>query len=489
MLSAPERPVAPDAAPPPPPQDHSHRVTLTVAATLFMLLLDSTILNTSLPAMAAALQVRPLMLSATITVYLLAAAAVLPLASWLGDRYGLRRLFVVSVAVFTVASLLCGAAQTALQLVLARALQGFGGGLMMPAGRTLALQHARKEDVIRVAALLTWPALFAPVLGPPLGGLITTYASWRWNFLLNVPLGLSAIALIVHWVPAEHGMHKRPLDVRGALGSALGLMTLIGGLEWVGHAIGDASERTPALATVAVGLAILAWTTRHLRRTPHPVVSLAPFNDHTFAVATTAGGTFANTCLQATPFLLPLFFQLTLGRSAVASGALLLPYFLGNLAMKTITTPILVRFGFRRVMITAAACSAVSIAAFALVTRTTPQAALVALLVAAGCSRSMLMTSITSLTFADVPIAQRAAASTLSTISLQFAGALGVAVGAIALAAAEFAHGRTELAVADFHAAFLAVGVLCAFTVLSFARLAHDAGAEITRGAARASKS
>ncbi|MDB5947897.1 MAG: Major facilitator transporter, partial [Ramlibacter sp.] len=182
-------------------EGHSRRVTLTVAASFFMLLLDGTILNTSLPRMAAALNVPPLTLSAAVTIYLLAGAAVLPLTSWLGDRYGLRRLFVVAIALFTVASLLCGLAQNAPQLVLARALQGFGGGLMMPIGRTLVLQRARKEEFIRIAALLTWPALFAPVLGPPLGGLITTYASWRWNFLLNLPLGVMAIVLILRWVP------------------------------------------------------------------------------------------------------------------------------------------------------------------------------------------------------------------------------------------------------------------------------------------------
>jgi MFS family permease len=170
---------------------------------MFMLLLDGTILNTSLPAMATALHVPPLTLSAAVTVYLLTGAAVLPLASWLGDRYGLRRLFVLAIALFTGASLLCGLAQDATQLVLARALQGLGGGLMLPVGRTLAMQGARKEDLIGITALLTWPALFAPVLGPPLGGLITTYASWRLNFLLNVPLGLAAMVLILrlvrHW--------------------------------------------------------------------------------------------------------------------------------------------------------------------------------------------------------------------------------------------------------------------------------------------------
>ena len=460
------------------------RVTLTVAAALFMLLLDGTILNTSLPVMATALDVRPLALTGAVTVYLLTGAALLPMASWLADRFGLRRVFVLAIALFTIASLLCGLAQDATQLMLARALQGLGAGLMMPVGRTIAMQGARKEDIIGITALLTWPALFAPVLGPPLGGFITTYVSWRWNFLLNVPIGVAAIVLILRWVPRGTRQAPRPLDVPGALGAALGLMLLLGGLQWTAHVIGDDRERLPALATIAIGIAALAWTVHHLRRAAHPVVSMTPLEHRTFRAATATGGTFAAMCLQSTPFLLPLMFQLALGRSAVDAGALLLPYFLGNLGMKSVTTPILLKLGFRRVLVLMGAANAAAIAAFALVGPQTPWPALIALLVAAGCVRSMLMTAINTLMFADIPPPQRGAASALSTVSMQVAGALGVAVGAIVLAIAQAAHGEAHLALGDFHAAFLAMGVFCALATVSFWRLPHDAGAEMTRATA-----
>jgi EmrB/QacA subfamily drug resistance transporter len=461
-----------------------HRVTLTVAAALFMLLLDGSILNTSLPAMAQALQVRPLALSAAVTVYLLAGAATLPLASWLGDRIGFRRLFVGAIALFTLASLLCGVAQDAQQLVLARALQGVGGGLMMPVGRTIAMRDARKEDLIGITALLTWPALFAPVLGPPLGGFITTYASWRWNFLLNVPLGALAVVLILRWVPRDKAQAPRPLDVPGAAGAALGLMLLLGGLQWAAHVVGEGAGRVEALLTIVAGAATMAWTVRHLHRTPHPVVSLAPFEHRTFLVATAAGGTFASMCLQSTPFLLPLLFQLALGRSAVDAGALLLPYFLGNLAMKSVTTPILLRLGFRRVLVGAGIGNAGAIAAFAFVGPQTPWLALIALLIFAGCIRSMLLTGINTLMFADVTPAQRPAAASLATVSMQTAAALGVAVGAIVLAISQNWHGGTRLVLADFHAAFAAMGVFCALATVSFWRMPDDAGAEMTRATA-----
>jgi MFS family permease len=189
-------------------------------------------------------------------------------------------------------------------------------------------------------------------------------------------------------------------------------------------------------------------------------------------------------CLQATPFLLPLMFQLALGRGAVAAGALLLPYFLGNLAMKSVTTPILLRFGFRRVLVVSGTGNALAVAAFALVTPATPWALLVLLLVFAGCIRSMLMTAVNTMMFADVTAAERGAASALSTVSMQVAGALGVAVGAILLAVSQAAHGAAHPGLADFHLAFLAMGLFCGLATLSFWRLPPEAGAEMTRATA-----
>ena len=461
---------------------HDRRVTLTVAGIVFMLLLDGTILNTSLPSIARALEVPPLDLSAAVTVYLLAAAAVLPMSAWLGARFGLKRVFVASVALFTLASFACGCTQTLQQLVVARALQGLGGGLMLPVGRTLAMHRARSEDIISVTALLTWPALFAPVLGPPLGGLITTYASWRWNFFLNVPLGILAIVVLLRLVDTETATERRPLDVPGAMGAAAGLMLLIGGLEWLAHAEGGG--RAGAVGCTLAGIASLAWTVRHLRRVRNPIVSMAPFERQTFAVATATGGTFASMALQATPFLLPLMFQLALGRSAVSAGALLLPYFLGNLGMKTVTTPILVRFGFRRVMVVFGACNAIAVAGFAAMGPGTPWPVLVGWLVFAGCVRSMLLTAINTLAFAELPGSQRGAASTLSAISMQVASAMGVACGAVVLALSRDAHARTVLSFGDFQLAFLAMGAVCAATTVQFWRLANDAGADVT-GSAR----
>lgn len=461
------------------------RVTLTIAAVMFMLLLDSTILNTSLPAIARDLQAAPLALSATITAYLLAAATVLPLASWLADRHGLRKVFLCAVAVFTLASLLCALAQTPLQLVAARALQGLGGGLLLPAGRAIALRGSRPQDRIAITALLVWPMLFAPVLGPPLGGFVTTYASWHWNFFLNVPVGLLGLWLVQHWVPVDGAAQPRPLDRLGAAGAIAGLCLLIGGLEWSAHAVDRPGTRLPALLCTAAGLATLAWTVAHLRRTPQPLLSLAPFGWRSFAIGS-LGGTLASTSLQATPFLLPLLFQLGLGHDAVAAGAMMLPYFLGNLAMKSVTTPILQRFGFRRVLLVAGGTSALAIAAFAGVTAQTPWFALAALMVVAGCARSMQMTAVSTLTMIELPNALMGAGSTLSAMGMQIASALGVAVGALslALAAQWHAQGAGQVLLQDFRFAFLAVAAIGALPLWQYRHVPLHVGAGMLAGKA-----
>ncbi len=364
-------------------------------------------------------------------------------------------------------------------------MQGLGGGLLLPLGRAMALRGSRPQDRIGITALLTWPMLFAPVLGPPLGGFITTYASWHWNFLLNVPIGLAGLWLVHHWVPADAAPERRPLDRAGALGAIAGLCLLISGLEWAARAAEPGGARLPALAATLAGLACLVWTAGHLRRTPQPLISLAPFAWPSFRIAA-QGGTLASISVQATPFLLPLLFQLGLGKDAVTAGAMLLPYFLGNLAMKSVTSPILSRFGFRRVLLVAGSASVLSIAAFAAVTEQTSWLALATLLALAGCARSMLLTANATLMMIELPSAQMGAGSSLSAITMQVASAMGVAVGALALAVAAQSHaaGQGAVALQDFRVAFLAVAAFGALALWQYHRVPQNVGAGMLAGRA-----
>jgi EmrB/QacA subfamily drug resistance transporter len=456
------------------------QVALTVAATFFMVLLDSTILQTSLPRIAASLAVKPMSLTLAVTSYLLAAAAIMPSCGWLTERFGARRVFVTALLTFTLASALCGLAQSLPELILARVLQGLGGGVLMPAGRILTVRHADKGELMRVTALVTWPALLAPILGPALGGYISTYWVWRWNFWINLPIGLIAAAMSMHILPRDQISHPPPFDARGAVLAALGSSLLLGGLEALGRGrTQPGGWWTPALALAASFILIIAliW---HLRRSPHPVVRLDPFGIRTYAVSTLRGSLILTHTLHATPFLLPLMFQLGMGYSAVDAGLMLLPYFLGNLLIKPATTPLLRAYGFRQIMLGMGLLSGLAIGACATLQTGGPTAWLSVLLFAAGAFRSIHMTAANTLMFADVPGPWRASASTLSAVLSQLSNALGVVVASLFLAASQQLSGHGLPLLTDFHNAFLALGLVASLSLFAFQKLHPDDGAEVS---------
>lgn len=456
-------------------------VVLTVAGAFFLLLLDSSILNTSLPQVAASMGVDALALSPTITGYLLASVAAMPLSAWLGRRFGARRVYLLSIGVFVLASVACGASMTLWQLVAARIVQGAAGGLMLTVGRALAIRDAPKAELLSITSLLVWPALLAPVVGPPLGGWITTAFTWRWNFLLNLPLGLIGMLLIARFVPPDGKGSEAPMDWRGAALAVGGLAVLFGGLELLALAPGRSGLASgTALAVVAAGAALLAFALRHLLRVPAPVISLAPLRVRTFALATFAAGIWSTMSLHATPYLLPLMFQLVFGASAATAGAMLLPYFLGNLLMKTATTPVLRRFGFKPVLLVDGMLATMFIALCGLLGNETPWVLMTGLLFAAGATRSMLLTAQNTLCFADIDGPERAAAATLSSISALLAQSLGIVGSTLLLAGAKASRGADSLEAGDFTLAFAGVALVGALGVLRFTRLARDDGHEVS---------
>jgi EmrB/QacA subfamily drug resistance transporter len=470
---------APESAVKPLLSSSSRAEVLTVAGVFFLLLLDSSILNTSLPQVARSMGVRPLALSPTITGYLLASVVTMPLSGWLASKFGARRLYLFAIALFMLASGACGASVTLGQLIAARVIQGAAGGLMFAVGRSLALRDAPKSELLSITSLLVWPALLAPVLGPPLGGLVTTYFSWRWNFLLNVPLGLVALVLIAKFVPPDGPAKQLPMDWPGAVLTAVGLGALFGGFELTVVAASQPSRWLPAAVLVIVGGVLLGLAYRHLRRTRHPVISLAPLKVKTFRLATSSAGIFSAACMHATPYLLPLGLQIGFGLSAAAAGAMMLPYFLGNLIMKTATTPLLRRVGFKFILIVDGVLAMVLIGLFSVLSPQTPFAITIAVLVLAGGARSMLFTAINTLAFVDVDQAERGHAATLTSISQLLGQTLGITGSALLLAAAQTAHGGTALQTADFRIAFVGVAIIGLLSLLPYLRLTAQDGHEV----------
>jgi len=452
-------------------------VALVVAGAFFMENLDGTVVATALPQMARSFGSTPLTVSLGMSAYLLTLAVFIPVSGWLADRFGSRNVFSGAIAVFLTASVLCGAAATVWAFVGARILQGMGGAMMVPVGRLVVLRSTEKRHLMRAIAYLTWPALTAPILGPPLGGLITTCVGWRWIFFINVPLGLAGIALALRLVPNHRAERRPPLDWGGFLLSGGALASLMYGLELISRQ--NVDWQTAGLC-LAAGLGLGVAALRHVRRHPHPVVDLWPLRVPTFA-ATTLGGSIFRITISSAPFLLPLMFQIGFGLNAFVSGLLVLAAFAGNLAMKPFTTALLRRFGFRTVLVGNGLLTAASIGACSLLFAGTPFWITVVVLFAGGLCRSMEFTAIGTLAFADIPHERMSGASAFAAMTQQVASGMGVAVGALALRAAIATHDNgLGPSVADFHLAFAVVAALTLAGLPSFVRLEPTAGEEVS---------
>jgi EmrB/QacA subfamily drug resistance transporter len=452
-------------------------IAVIVASAFFMEMLDSAIINTSLPQMADSFQVRPLDLSIGITIYLMSAATFVPLSGWLADRFGSRVVFMWAIGIFTLSSLACGVVTSLTQFTVARALQGIGGALMVPVGRVVVLRHTEKPDLLRATALITWPALLAPVIAPVLGGFITTYSTWRWNFLLNVPIGILGMLLVFRFIPNVREAVRKNLDWPGFLLSASALLSLLYGLDAMTQA--QVQWLAPT-AWVVLGLILGALSIRHFHRARAPLVDLSAARLPTFSISSITAGAAFRTAINATPFLLPLLFQVGFGLNPLESGTLVLVYFLGNIAIKPLTSPTLRRFGFRSVTIVNGILAGIAIIACAGFSAQTRHGWIMGVLLIAGATRSMQFTALNTLTFADINASQRSSASTLTSMLQQLVAVLGVALGALLLNGSQLMRHGDRVDMMDFRIAFIAVGLLALVSAIGFLRLPSQAGAEVS---------
>ena len=453
-------------------------ISILVATVFFMENLDGTVIATALPDMGKSFHANPVDLNIGMTAYLLMLAVFIPISGWVADRVGARTVFVSAIAIFTASSILCGLSNGIVTFTGARVIQGIGGAMMVPVGRLVVLRTTEKHNLIDAITLITWPGLIAPVVGPPVGGFITTYFSWHWIFFLNVPLGIIGMALSSRLIPNLKEDNVKPFDWIGFVLSASACVSFVYGMELVGR---QSAHWNTTAAYLIAGCVLGALSVMHFLRSPAPLLNLNLLKIKTFAI-TLQGGSLFRIAISVSPFLLPLMFQVGFGLNAFQSGLLMLGLFTGNFLMKTVTTPTLRRFGFRRVLTINGILGAILTASCALLFPQTSRSIILFVLFLNGLSRSMQFTSTGALAFADIAKPEMSSATSFFSMITQMSMGMGVAVGAIALRMAGFLTGNSMGAptTKEFHAAFLLVAVLNVLATLDCFILDPGAGAAVS---------
>ena len=452
---------------------------LLVAGAFFMEFIDGTVIATALPDMAKSFAVQAVDLNIGISAYLITLAVLIPASGWIADRFGARKVFTLALAIFTLASVLCGLSESLESFVAMRILQGVGGALMVPVGRLAVLRTTPKHQLITAIATLTWPALVAPIIGPPLGGFITSYANWRWIFFINVPLGILAIALALRFIPDIHDDERRPFDITGFIATSVAMVSLVYAMELLGT---QQPQGWLTAGLLALGTVTFLFALHHFRRAAWPMIRLDAMNVPTFRV-TMYGGSLFRASISAVPFLLPLMFQVGFGMNAFHAGSLVLAVFVGNLTIKPATTPLIRWLGFKKLLLINGALNVLALLACALITPQTPVWVILLVLYLGGVFRSIQFTGISTLAFADVPGPQMSYANTLFSTATQLAVGLGISLAAIGIRIGDEVSEWLALGNIpgiSFRLAFVAIAIICLVGMVDSLRLTRDAGSAVS---------
>lgn len=450
-----------------------------VATTLFMEQLDSTIVNTAVPSMAASLNVSPLSLKGVVASYILSLAVGIPLSGWIADRFGTRRVFAWAVAVFTLSSVLCGFSFSVPMLVGARILQGVGAAMMMPVGRLSIIRTFEKSELLVAMNFVVIPALIGPLLGPTVGGLIVHWLSWRDIFFINVPVGLAAQWLIYRYMPDYKSETRNSLDLVGFV--LFGTGTAL--LSWLLEVFGEHQISEMNLFLLgAVSVLLLAGYGLHARHVQFPLLRLSLFKVRTFRISV-LGGFVTRLGLGGMPFLLPLLYQLGIGMTAWQSGLLMMPAAAAAMFMKFVAPKVLARFGYRKVLIVNTVLIGVTISLFASVTVNTQLWPLICLGLAQGFFNSLQFTSMNSMAYSDIDSKDSSMASTIGSSLQQLSMSFGLACGSLVTAWYLGDIAQTDrLAVTNaLHHAFLTLGVVTIISSLSFWFLRPGDGSAVSQ--------
>jgi len=475
-----DRPLATAPCPPAPIESTDPRRTritaIIVASSLLMQNVDGTVIATALPTMAHVFGVHPVRMNVAMTSYLLSLAVFIPASGWVADRFGSLNVFRAAIIVFTLGSILCGQANSLSFLVAARIVQGAGGAMMVPVGRLVLLRTAAKSELIGAMAWFSAPALIGPVLGPPLGGFLVTYLSWRWIFYINVPIGLIGIIMVTLFVQDSREPAVARLDWTGLLLSAFSLSGTMFGLETAGHHL---VSLPLSLAMLGLGLLAGVLYFLHARRYPAPLLDFSLFRHPTFMVSTLSGTLF-RIGVGAVPFLLPMMLQIGFGLTAAQSGMITFANAAGAVAMKPATQWALHRYGFRDTLLVNGAIAGLLIGVCAAFRPSWPLLIIYVLLLAGGFFRSLQFTAYNTLAYAVLPRTAMSAATSLYSTIQQVSLTLGITIGAAALEGSMLLMHHALPQLADFSLAYLLVGFISLLAAPSALFMPRTAGAELS---------
>jgi EmrB/QacA subfamily drug resistance transporter len=455
----------------------SSLVPAIIGAALMMQTLNATVLANALPTMARSLHEDPVRLNTAITVYLLASAVFLPISGWAADRFGAKKIFLFAIVGYAGACAGCGMARNLPELLAARFCAGAAGAMMGPVGRLVLLRSTPKHDLVRAMSVLTMPALLGPVLGPPIGGFIVTYGSWRWIFFLNLPIALLGVVLVTRFIPNVREEGVRRLDWTGLFLTGIGMAGVVYGFENLGRGALPAWGVATMMGAGAACLAAYVW---HARRVEHAILDLGLLKIRTFT-ASVVGGAFMRMGMGATPFMLALLLQVAFGLSALQAGLMTFASAAAALVMKTCAPPILARFGFKMTLSINAVIVAATFMAYGLFNPATPHWVIYVVLLTGGFFRSLQFTSLNGMAFADVDQSRMSRASTMSTMGQQLSQSIGIGLAATLLRLMMVhAHAR-HLSADTIAPAFVVIGFVALISTLFFIGLPANAGAGLHR--------
>jgi len=447
-------------------------VPLILAVALFMEQMDSTVIATALPTIAADLQVGPITLKLALTAYMVALAVFIPISGWMADKFGAKKVFRSAIVVFIIGSIFCAISSNLIEFVMARFLQGMGGAMMTPVGRLVLLRTTKRSDLVSAMALLTIPALVGPLTGPPIGGFITTYFSWHWIFIINVPVGILGLIMTGIYLPEIEKRESPRIDFLGFLLTAFAAAGVVFGLSVIGL---PALPPAVGISATVVGIACAVAYVFHARRHPFPILNLRIFENAAFRAAT-IGGTVFRISTGAIPFLMPLMLQLAFGLNPFQSGLITFAGAGGALTVKFVAKRVYRAIGFKTTLICAGIVGAATTVVNGFFTPQTPHMAIMLFLFVSGLARSFFFTGANALSYSEIEDSQASQATSMSSVLQQVSLALGVAFAASILEAASAISG-THLQLADFHIAFYAVSVMSLLAIIPLLPLDKYAGA------------